>query len=190
MKLVDEKYCTRWCSEYDVLVPGNVDVFFDGKEVNRKKSVFFTERYARCASLVVSLSYYFGEFNTESLFWMREWGRGSPELEDIGYSHWKGLRPHPERDSFEEFPGHLCDPDDAEHVRALLLLAMVNSWDAIWIQKGGQSLINICHDGYITAATRGQREKDIVAWLNEWQSGPYPLKKPSLFRRILNRATR
>ena len=169
MELINNKLCNQWCADIGTDIKG--DLTLDGDEESRKMSVVLPESYGRCASLVVSLSYYFEEFNSESLFWMRQWEIGSPELENIGLLLLKQLRPPPDRDSLWEFPGHLCRPDDAEHVRALLLLAMVNPWDATWIEKGGQSLIKICHDGWAMAATRGPRANDIVAWLESWEEG-------------------
>jgi len=170
MEPVNKKLCKEWCSQNGFEINGNV--IFSSKQEKRKKTVIFPESYRGCAALVVLLSHYFQEFSSESLFWIREWGIGSPEAEDIGHLILKEISPLPGLDSLWEFPGVQCGVADAEHVRALLLLAMVHPWDACWIEKGGQSLINVCHDGYITAATCGPQEFDIVAWLSGWRWGP------------------
>jgi hypothetical protein len=171
MELLNDEQCKQWCSENNIgildsrIALQNPGKAFASRIFSRNKCefrrVFYPEKYNDCVYVTMVLSRYFAEFETESLFWMTDWGIWSEDVEAYNRFLWTRLRPDLSYESLSEFPGHLCGPDDAEYVRGLILLSMLSQWDGHWIPKGGESYIYVCHHKWITAATKFKKDEDI-----------------------------
>jgi hypothetical protein len=179
MELLSREQCVQWCSENDIRAEGHGAPDFEKREGDKRFSLFgkkgeyisvyYPEIYRKCVSISLELSNFFGNFETESLFWMQDWGIGSPEYEELGFTLWEGLRPDSNNKSFQDFPGVLYGPGDSDYVRALFLLSMLNGWDANWIPKGGDSYVDICHDEWLAVAFRSRSAIDTKDFLSRWK---------------------
>ena len=137
---------------------------FDGKSLR-----FATpESFRGCASFTVAFAYAFDDFKNGSLCWMTSWGIDSPELEEMGTFFWKALRPGTHGELLNDYPGHLCGANESLSVRSLLILAMSNVWDCVWIEATGEAILFISHDGYVEFRHRGKNAEQMIAQIAEW----------------------
>jgi hypothetical protein len=167
MDLIEKQHCLEWCSSRRIKSSGMAHIdFFDPKK--HKIAISLPKEFLKCIPLVLALETTFEMEMVGSLLWIRDWGIWSEKTEAIGIAYWKKFRPEKNRDLLTEYPGHLFSENDAESLRALLLLPILFQWDAQWITPSGEAIANVKHDASLEILIRGDTTEKIIGEIKSW----------------------